>query len=413
MSTDPLDDERCGPLDTPRVLIPRRASPEDPVRPTRAEVSLGALRHNLHVVMEETGVAVYAVLKADGYGHGAKATARTLERAGAGGACVALLEEAIELREAGIRLPILVMSGHYAGAFDELVQHDLTPVVFRADQVRALAAEVRYANARRAAAHLKIDTGMARLGARPSDVGAVLDAFAEHPEVELAGLMTHFASAEHDPGSVAEQLERFCEVRARIEERGFRPRVIHAANTAAALMYPEARFDLVRVGIGLFGMAPGVPRCSVAPPAPGERRAPRLKPVMRLRSQIISLRRLSPGQSVGYGSTWTAKRPSLIATIPVGYADGLMRALSNRGEVLVRGKRAPIAGVLSMDLTGVDVTDIEGVALGDEAVVLGSQRGPLGEDTISAEEIARHTGTIAWEVLTNISRRVPRFYREG
>jgi alanine racemase len=147
--------------------------------------------------------------------------------------------------------------------------------------------------------------------------------------------------------------------------------------------------------------------------APGVKDAPRLRPVMRLRSQIIALRQLAPGQSVGYGATWTAKRPSLIATMPLGYADGFQRALSNRADVLVRGRRAPVAGVLSMDLTGIDVTDIAGVALGDETVVLGAQKGPLGSDVISAEEVAQRAGTIAWEVLTSVSRRVPRFYRES
>jgi alanine racemase len=221
------------------------------------------------------------------------------------------------------------------------------------------------------------------------------------PELELTGLMTHFASAEHDAHSVSEQLGRFAQARESVRARGLSPRLLHAANTAASLQYPEARFDFVRPGIGLFGLAPGV------------RDVPRLKPVMRLRSQIIALRRLAPGQSVGYGSTWTAQRPSLIATIPIGYADGLLRVLSNRAEVLVRGRRAPVAGVISMDLTGVDVTEIEGVALGDEVVVLGHQKGPLGADTLGAEELARHAGTIAWEVLTAISRRVPRFYRES
>jgi alanine racemase len=212
--------------------------------------------------------------------------------------------------------------------------------------------------------------------------------------------MTHFACAESDPGSVAHQLARFREACAVLQAGGVPVPRQHAANTAAALAHPEARLDMVRPGIGLFGMAPGV--------AP----APELKPAMRVRTQIVSLRDLPVGSSVGYGATWTARRSSRVATIPMGYGDGLSRALSNKGHVLVRGRRAPMIGIISMDLTSVDVTDIPGAALGDEVVVLGSQRGPLGEDLLHPEEIASLSGTIAWEVLTAISRRVPRFYRE-
>jgi alanine racemase len=387
--------------DNPRVFLPRRAAPEDLVRPTRAEISLSNLRHNLHMLQESAGVPVWCVLKADAYGHGAKAVARTLERAGAAGVCVALLEEAIELREAGIQLPILVMSGHYTGAWGELLRHRLTPVVFRPDQLRAFAEEVRYAGAPPAAVHLKIDTGMGRLGVELNELEPLLHTFSECRELRLEGLMTHFANAEHDPASVAAQLERFARAQTALREHSLHPELCHAANTAALLKYPEARLDRVRPGIGVFGLAPGV----------GE--GARLKPVMRLRSQIIALRRLAPGGTVGYGSTWKAERSSLIATVPLGYADGFARVLSNKADVLVRGHRAPVAGVISMDLTGIDVTDIAGVALGDEVVALGQQRGPLGTGTIGAEELAQKAGTIAWEVLTSVSRRVPRFYRES
>jgi alanine racemase len=212
--------------------------------------------------------------------------------------------------------------------------------------------------------------------------------------------MTHFASAESDAEFVGLQLDRFEQASALLARLGLPIRLRHAANTAALLAHPRARFDLVRPGIGLFGMAPGIAS------------AQRLRPVMRVRSEIIALRSLPLGASVGYGATFRATRESRVATIPMGYGDGLSRALSNRGQVLVRGRRAPIAGAVSMDLTSVDVTEIPGVQIGDEVVVLGSQEGPLGADTISAQEIAAHAGTIAWEVLTGISRRVPRFYRE-
>lgn len=384
----------------PRVLTPRRAAPADSVRPTRAEISLEHLRHNVAELARAAQVPIWAVLKADAYGHGAKAVARTLERAGAKGFCVALIEEGIELREAGIYAPILVMGSHYPNAWPELLRHQLTPVLSRADQIEALAEEVRERGAPAFGVHLKIDTGMARLGVPFSELSAVAGVLARHPELRLDGVMTHFASAESDALFVAEQLQLFEQGTAMLSRMGLPVRLRHAANTAGLLAHPRARLDLVRPGIGLYGLAPGV--------AGGEA----LRPVMRVRSEVISLRTLRPGASVGYGATFRAARETRVATIPMGYADGLWRALSNRGHVLVRGRRAPIAGAVSMDLTSVDVTDIPGVAIGDEVVVLGSQEGPLGSDTISAEQIAAQAGTIAWEVLTAVSRRVPRFYRE-
>jgi alanine racemase len=384
----------------PRVLTPRRAAPADSVRPTRAEISLEHLRHNVAELARAAQVPIWAVLKADAYGHGAKAVARTLERAGAKGFCVALIEEGIELREAGIYAPILVMGSHYPNAWAELLRHQLTPVISRSDQIEALAEEVRERGGPAFGVHLKIDTGMARLGVPFSELGSVASVLARHPELRLDGVMTHFASAESDALFVAQQLELFEQGTALLARMGLPVRLRHAANTAALLSHPSARLDLVRPGIGLYGMAPGV--AGVAG----------LRPTMRVRSEIISLRALRPGASVGYGATFRAARESRIATIPVGYGDGLSRALSNRGHVLVRGRRAPIAGAVSMDLTSVDVTDIPGAAIGDEVVVLGAQDGPLGSDVISAEQIAAQAGTIAWEVLTGISRRVPRFYRE-
>jgi alanine racemase len=404
----------------PRVLTPRRAAPADSVRPTRAEISLEHLRHNVAELARAAQVPIWAVLKADAYGHGAKAVARTLERAGAKGFCVALIEEGIELREAGIYAPILVMGSHYPNAWAELLRHQLTPVISRADQIEALAEEVRERGGPAFGVHLKIDTGMARLGVPFSELSAVASVLARHPELCLDGVMTHFASAESDALFVAQQLELFEQGTALLARMGLPVRLRHAANTAAMLSHPRARLDLVRPGIGLYGMAPGVvgspvlssPVLSSPVLSSPVLSSPVLRPVMRVRSEIISLRTLRAGASVGYGATFRAARESRIATIPMGYGDGLSRALSNRGQVLVRGRRAPIVGAVSMDLTSVDVTEIPGVAIGDEVVVLGSQEGPLGTDVISAEQIAAQAGTIAWEVLTGISRRVPRFYRE-
>lgn len=420
------------------MLRPERAVPSDAMRPTRAEVNLANLRHNLRVLRRVAGpTPVWAVLKADGYGHGAKAVARTLERAGAQGICVALIEEGIELREAGIRAPILVMGGYYGRAWAELLHHRLTPVLQDEGQIEALSDELRFRGLPPVQVHLKVDTGMARLGASLADLDRIARAFAAHPEVQLDALMTHFACADaSDPEALRRPLELFDDAVRVLAASGVRPRLRHAANSAALLQHPEAHFDLVRPGLALFGVHPcGSSRAVPLPPAPGlslvtetgaetgtadgessgpgsERMQADLRPVMSVLSQIVSLRDVPVGGTVGYGATWTARRPSRIATLPMGYADGLSRALSNRGQALVRGLRAPIVGVVSMDMTMLDVTDVPGVGLGDEVVLLGPQKGALGADEITASEIAGHTGTIPWEVLTNISRRVPRFYRE-
>jgi alanine racemase len=388
----------------PRVLKPRRAAPADAVRPTRAEVNLEALRHNLRVVKRHAGGArVWAVLKADGYGHGAPAVARTLERAGADGFCVALLEEGIELREAGIRAPILVMGGYYAGAHEEVLARGLVPVVYDIGQVEAFARLVRAGVAEHPVeVHLKIDTGMARLGVTMDALPGFAARLAEFPEVAVRGLMTHLACADGPTSDeTREQLVRFDGATALLAARGVRPEVRHAANTGA-LFRGEAQLDAVRPGLALFGASP------VAVPADGGE----LRQVMRVRSEIIDVREIEAGAYVGYGALWRAARRSRIATIPMGYADGLSRQLTNKGHVLVRGKRAPIVGAVSMDMTMLDVTDVPGASLRDEAVVLGAQEGPLGKDLIGADEVAAHAGTIAWEVMTSISRRVPRFYRE-
>ncbi len=386
----------------PRVLRPQRAMPADAVRPTRAEVHLGHLRHNFHLLRRAARHAeVWCVLKADAYGHGSKAVARALERAGATGVCVALLEEGIELREAGIRIPILVMGGYYGGATGELLRHQLTPVVHDLSAVTAIADEVRYQASEPLRVHVKVDTAMSRLGARPEEVGALGEALARRPELAVEGVMTHFACADAgDLESVDHQLDLLDRATTTLAAHGLAPRVRHAANSAALLRTDRALLERVRPGIALYGVEPYPGLCA------------QLRPVMRIRTELVALREIPPGQPVGYGGTWRAARTSRIATVPMGYADGLGRGLSNRGQVLVRGRRVPIVGLVSMDLTMIDVTEVPGVTLRDECVVLGHQKGPLGEDTISALEVAAHLGSIPWEVLTAVSRRVPRFYRE-
>ncbi|AKT43277.1 alanine racemase [Chondromyces crocatus] len=395
-----------------RVLYPRRAAPASAIRPTRAEINLASLRHNLNVLSRSIQASqprtshpqIWGVLKADAYGHGAPAVARTLERAGITGLCVALLEEAVELREAGIRIPILVMGGYYGlrnDGMEELIARNLTPVIYSAAQVEKLAAIASYRGSKGVDVHLKADTGMGRLGVDSSEFQDVLDAIARTPMIRLQGLMTHLACADADDlHATNEQLSRFMEIERRVRAAGLTPTLRHAANSAALFRLPASRLDMVRPGIALFGLEPRVGL------------APELRPVMSVRSEIVAIRKIEEGHCVGYGYTWKATRPSMVATVPMGYADGLSRNLSNRGSVLVHGKRAAIAGTISMDLTVIDVTDVPCAKIGDEVVFLGSQEGSLGQASITAVEMADLSGTISWEVLTSISRRVPRFYRE-
>ncbi len=390
----------------PRILRPRRAAPADAVRPTRAEVNLEALRHNLRVVRRHAGegVRVWAVLKADAYGHGAPAVARTLERARVDGFCVALIEEGVELREAGIVAPILVMGGDYTSAHEEIVARELVPVLHDVGQVASFARLVRSGAAQGPLdVHVKIDTGMHRLGITMRELPLLAARLAESPEVRVHGLMTHLACADSPSDEeTAEQAARFEEATALLARHGIRPAVRHAANSAA-LLRGNARFDAVRPGIALFGVAPRVD---------GSPLTPELKPVMGVRTEVVALRDVEAGAAIGYGATWRSPRATRIATIPMGYADGLSRHLGNKGHALVHGRRAPIVGAVSMDMAMIDVTEIPGATLRDEVVLLGAQEGHLGRDAIGADEIASHAGTIPWEILTSISRRVPRFYRE-
>lgn len=392
-----------------RMARPRRAAPADAIRPTRAEVNLAALRQNLRAIERRLGPSrpeVWGVLKADAYGHGAPAVARTLERAGIAGLCVALLEEGIELREAGIRIPILVMGGYYGHhhrGLEEALARDLTPVVYHVDQVQHLSRWVRARGTHAAAVHLKIDTGMSRLGARPDEFEALIAAVASTPEVKMQGLMSHLACADGaDVAPTRDQIEKFSSAVAATRRIGLEPGTLHMANSAGMLRFPAARFDAVRPGLALYGLSP----------LASDEIQRDLVPALRVRTEIVALRDIEAGEAVGYGHTFRATSRRRIATIPVGYADGFPRALSGKASVLVRGKRAPLAGIVSMDLAAVDVTDVPGAALGDEVVVLGAQEGPLGRDVVSADELASLTGAISWEILTHISRRVPRFYRE-
>jgi alanine racemase len=372
-------------------------------RPTWAEIDLDALADNLRVIRAEVGreVSVMAAVKADAYGHGAVRCARRLEAEGVDWFGVAMPEEGIELRQAGLSKPILCLGGFWAGQETACLRQRLTPVVYRADMIEALDRAARAAGAV-ADVHVKIDTGMGRLGVRSDDVRQFCEALSAVQNIRVDGLMTHLAAAD-DPAQedfTRDQLKRFHQAVDLFRERGFTPSYVHAANSAAAFAYPEARGSIVRPGGSLYGF-----KRDVLPPKFG---TVQLRPVMSLRSRIMLLKMVGKGEKLGYGCTFQTTRPSLIATVPIGYDDGYRRALSNRGRAIVGGTFAPVVGRVSMDLTLIDVTDVPGVSLDDQVTLLGSD-GPLA---ISAEGLAELAETISYEITCGISSRVPRTYLE-
>jgi alanine racemase len=372
------------------------------IRPTYAEVDLGALRQNLQLAQARSAPAeLLAVVKANAYGHGAVPVARTLEAAGVAWLGVALVEEGVELREAGVKSRILVLGGAYDGGYEALVEHRLTPVVFRTEHLAGLALAARRTG-KRVAAHLKLDTGMGRIGVLPDGLSAFLEEAERFPEVALEGLLSHFANADLANAELTvRQVSRFREALAQMRSRGTEPALRHLSNSAGVLSLPEVRdgvaLNLVRPGLMLYGVSP----------APSFIEPGQLRPVLSWRTAVTHVKQVPVGTPVSYGSTWTARRPSTIATLPVGYADGYSRRFSNQAQVLVRGQRAGVAGRVCMDMTLVDVTDIPGVAVGDEVVLLGSQ----GKETLTADALAEWEGTIPYEVLCGVGARVPRLLK--
>ena len=370
-------------------------------RPTWAEIDLDALAENLRVIRAQVGpeVSVMAAVKADAYGHGAVQCARRLEAAGIDWFGVALPEEGIELRRAGIGKPILCLGGFWTGQENACLQQSLTPVVYRLDMIEMLDRAARAAGVV-ADVHLKIDTGMGRLGVRSVDVAEFSEALSRCRNIRVDGLMTHLASAD-DPAQhdfTGNQLERFEQAVTLVRARGFAPTYVHAANSAALFAYPAARGNIVRPGGTMYGF-----RRDVLPP---DIDALQLRPVMSLHSRIMLLKTVGAGEKLGYGGTFQTTRESLIATVPIGYDDGYRRSFSNRSRVIVRGAFAPVVGRVSMDLTMVDVTDVPGVSLQDQVTLLGR----VGQLSITAEDLAELAGTISYEIACGISSRVPRIY---
>lgn len=376
----------------PRPLRPRAQSAEASLRPTRAEVLLDAIGHNLRVVRRAAnGRKVLAVVKADAYGHGVIPVAHRLQAEGVDGFGVALAEEGIELREAGINRAILVLNGISGGAHRDIIAAGLTPVLYEISEASAFEA---VSEGRPIDVHLKVDTGMGRLGVPMAELTDFLRDLRRYPSIRIVGLMTHLSTADSEPEYVTEQLAGFKHAEGLVRRFGHEPRVLHAANSAALFRHPETHFDWVRPGISLYGY-PGSDSIEVP-----------LRPAMRWRTEVLRVRTLQPGESAGYGRSFRATRETRLATIPLGYGDGLLRSASNRGHVLIRGTRCPIVGNIAMDLTTVDVSEVPDVAIGDEALLLGEQGGAA----LDARDLAEAAGTIPYEVLTNVSRRVPRVY---
>ena len=375
-------------------------------RPTWAEVSLGTLRQNFRTVVKHAGagVTVCAVVKADAYGHGAMECARALQTEGATWLGVTSLDEAIPLREAGIESRILLMTGFWRGEESEIVRLRLTPTVWEPWHVESLENAAASGTVRQAV-HLKVDTGMGRLGVALAELPAVLRALGAAPHLVLEGLSTHLASSEiMDAPSVAEQEHRFAEAQRTVRAAGFDPSLVHMANTGALISRRETWNNMVRPGVALYGYY--LPFQRAGREVSGGTLRLAVKPVLTWKTRILSMRNFAANQALGYGGTYVTKAPAHVAVLPVGYADGYNRQLSNRGRVIVRDHYAPIIGSISMDLTLADVTGIPGIAVGDEVILLGTSDGL----SVDALEHARLANSSPYEILCNISKRVPRRY---
>jgi alanine racemase len=357
-------------------------------RPTFVRVDLAAIRHNAALLTPE-GVRLMAVVKADAYGHGDTVVARAALEGGASWLGVALVEEGLGLRAAGIDAPILVLSEVPPGSEAEALEAGLTPTLYSAGGLERLAAAAPAGTA----VHVKVDTGMHRVGVFPPEAAPAFAGEVARAGLRLEGLWTHFARSEEDEATTRDQLALFRRVVDDVKAAGHVPDLLHAANSGATILHPESHLDIVRPGIALLGI----------PPGPGVGASLGLRPALSWRSAVSFARRLPAGEALSYGHRYRLERDANVATVPVGYADGYPRALSSAADVLIRGRRCRVAGSVTMDQLMVDCGDLT-VTSGDEVVLLGSQDG----ETITAEELAGPAGTIAYEIVTRIGQRVPR-----
>ena len=372
-------------------------------RPTIAQIDREALAHNFHISKQFIGTDLryMAVVKANAYGHGAAECARRLEKEGVDWFGVALPEEGVELRKAGIAKPILCLGSFWPGQEVTLLVHDLTPVIFdessaaSLNKVAAAAGKVRDI-------HIKIDTGMGRAGIRHENAKTFAEQLRKFTNLNVSGILTHFASAEDAASDefTNAQIARFNKAIAEFEAAGHSPTIFDLANSPGAFRHANARGNMVRLGGALYGLLDDI--------LPDAAERPILKPVLSLRSRVAQVKNISKGESLGYGRTFTTKRDSLIALVPIGYADGYPRGLSNKGRAIVNGSVVPVVGRVSMDWTLLDVTDVSNVKVNDDVVFIGSD----GTNEIAAGDLARELGTIGYEITCGISGRVPRVFTE-
>jgi len=336
-------------------------------------------------------------VKADAYGHGAIPISRKLESLGVAYLGVAISDEGVELRKGGVKAPILILGGIYKEDVDQVLQYDLTPVVFQKESLKFLSKATEQWQ-KKVRVHLKVDTGMGRLGVPLNLWVTFLKELKRYPKIEIEGILSHFSMTDGEEAFTAHQWKEFQRVIGMAKEIGVSYKYLHMASSATLTAFPSYSGNLVRPGIMLYGSYP----------SPMFKDLIQLKPVMTLKTHIYFLKSVPPGTRISYGGTFVTKRDSLIATLPIGYADGYSRHLSNQGEVLIRGERAPVIGKVCMDFIMVDVTDIPNVSLRDEVILMGKQ----GKEEITAEEIAEKINSISYEVLCLIGKRIPRIYKE-
>ncbi|SDQ29810.1 alanine racemase [Pseudoxanthomonas sp. CF125] len=381
----------------PGQANPHRAEASD--RPTRIRVDLGALTHNLQALHSHTGVPVMGIVKANAYGHGLVPVALHLEAQGIAQLGVAFVEEGLALRRAGVRVPILVLGGIHAPQVSQFLIHDLEVTVSSIDKLRQVE-QAAESIGRKAVIHLKIDTGMERIGVHSESAAAFIEAAAASRWCTVKGVYSHLACSD-DPSSAmtAEQLQRFLAACSHFERIGAPMPLRHLANSGGVLHFPETWLDMVRPGIALYGVMPD----------PASRATVALKPALSLVSSVVYFKVVKAGRTVSYGATWTAEADTRVITLPIGYGDGYPRALSSRGQVLVRGQRHPIVGRICMDQFMVDIGPDGTAYNGDEVVLIGWQ----GDAAIDCEAVAQAAGTIPYEILTGLNQRISREYLAG
>lgn len=364
------------------------------MRPTWAEINLNSLKHNYLQVKKLVGndVGIISIVKADAYGHGAVEVSRELTNLGSDYLGVATLEEGTELRESGIKSPIIILGANYGHQYKEIVHFNLTPSIFDLNTAKEFNSKSKQ-NGKILKCHIKLDTGMTRMGIREDELNRFLEEFNFMKNLEIEGVFTHLASAYLQPEEYTFiQRDLFSTLVSEIRRFNIDFKYLHCANSAAIQRYPELHLDLVRPGIMLYGSGPRFNKEIII-----------IKPVMKLKTHILQIKDVPPNTSISYGGTYITKKRSRIATLPIGYADGYMRKLSNKGKVLIKGSLVPIIGSVCMDLTIIDISGLDEVNVGDEVILFGDER-------IDVDDVANWADTISYEVLSVVGKRVPRKY---